>query len=301
MMRRRLFSIGSTEVYFHLATLMLVVYMVMLKQAQVLVFSMLSILVHEAAHAVASTCMGKPPREIEITPLGGMMRLEEDGGLSTIRLVLVLLAGPFASLGLCWLSLWLTNAGVLSAEIGRQLFMSNLLFLVGNMLPALPMDGGRVVALLLAFHFRRETVNRIMRALGTTIGFGFIILNLVFSMRYGGWNLSLSMSGCFLMYAAAHCTTTSALAELRAFMDRKNRLECKEAVPCKWVTIMNHAPLCKAIKQLAPNGYTMFACVDPSGLSAVRVVEENELIAAYLADPSKDINDVQGLEKWLFH
>lgn len=301
MMRRRLFTIGSTEVYLHLATLLLVVYMVVLKQVQVLIISMLSILVHEAAHAVAATCMGQSPQEIEITPLGGMMRLEEDGGLSAIRLIPVLIAGPLASLGLCWLSLGLTNVGVLSAEAGRQWFTSNLLFLVGNMLPALPMDGGRIVALLLVVRLRRETVNRIMRVMGTAIGFGFIILNLAFSMHYGGWNLSLSMTGCFLMYAAAHCTTTSALAELRAFMDRKIRLECKEAVPCKWVAVMNHASLRKAIKQLAPNGYTMFACVDPSGLSAVRVVEENALIAAYLSDPSKDINAVQRLEKRLLH
>lgn len=301
MMRRRLFTIGSTEVYFHFATLLLVVYMAMLKQVQVLVLSMLSILVHEAAHAVAAACMGKPPQEIEITPLGGMMRLEEDADLSAIQRILVLLAGPLVSLGLCWLSLWLTNAGVLSTEIGRQLFMSNLLFLAGNLLPALPMDGGRVVALLLALRLRRETVDRIMRGMGTAIGFGFIILNLILSIRYGGWNLSLSMTGCFLMYAAAHCTTTSALAELRAFMDRKIRLECKGVVPCKWVTVTKQLPLRKAIKQLAPNGYTLFACVDPSGLSPVKVLEENALIAAYLADPSKDINAVQGRENALFH
>lgn len=295
MMRRRLFSIGSTEVYFHLATVLLAVYMVVLKQAQILMISMLSILAHEAAHAAAATCMGKPPQEIEITPLGGMMRLEDEGGLSATRLILVLLAGPLASFGLCWLSLWLTNIGLLSTATGRQLFSSNLLFLCGNMLPALPMDGGRLIALLLAQRLRRETVNRIMRGMGTAIGIGFIILNLVFSIRYGGWNLSFSMTGCFLMYAAAHCTTTAALAEMRAFMDRKIRMECKETVPCKWVTIVNHTSLRKAIKLLAPNGYTMFACVDPSGLSAVKVLEENVLIAAYLADPSGDVNTVQGL------
>ena len=285
MMRRKLFSIGDTAVYLHLATLLYACYMVLIGCGEVLCISMISILMHEASHALTATFFGAPPEDIEITPMGALMRLEDETVLPLGKRLIMLAAGPGASFGLCWMSILLTRWGVLSVEMGRVLFCCNVLLLIGNLLPALPLDGGRMMALVLGLRFSQETVRSAMRISGTVIGLCCIAGNLFLSLWRGGWNLSLSIAGCFIMYASTVCTTTQALAELRMFMDRKIRLEKQGALGGSWLAVVESLSLRKAVKRLHPGRYTMLMILQQGSMKLLGTVGEDALIAAYLDEP----------------
>lgn len=285
MMRRQLFSIGDTAVYLHLATLLFGSYMVLIGHGGVLCVSMVSILLHEASHAAVAALFGAPPEEIEITPLGALMRLEDEAALPVGKRLLVLAAGPGMSFGLCWAAMALTRWGVLSVEAGRLMFCCNVLLLLVNLLPALPLDGGRILALVLGLRMRQETVRRVMRISGTVIGLCCIMGNFLLSLRQGGWNLSLTMAGCFIMYASTVGTTTQALAELRMFMDGKIRLEKRGASACSWLAVVDVLPLRKAVKRLSPGRYTMLMILQQGSMKPLGNVGEDALIAAYLDEP----------------
>lgn len=285
--RRRLFTIGETDIYLHLGTLLFAAYMVLTGHGGLLAVSFGSILLHEIAHGAVCWGFGKPPNEIEITPLGCLMRLEEESALSPGKRLMVLCAGPLASLALCWAALAATKLGWISGEAGRRLFCCNLLLVLGNLLPALPLDGGRILALVLSLRFRGETVQRVMRISGTVLGLACIGLNLMLSITHGGWNLSCAMAGCFLMYAAAVGTTSFALAELRRLIDRKTRLEARQTCPCKWLTVTPQTPLQKAVSLLPSAAYAMLAVVQPADMSLMAQVGEGTLIAAYLEQPGE--------------
>lgn len=287
MMRRRLLTLGDTSVYLHLATLLYAAYMILLGHGGVLAVSMASILLHEAAHGAVAAIFGKPPQEIEITPLGALMRLEDEAELPLGKRLLMLLAGPAASFFLCWAAILLTRWGWLAQEGGRLLFSCNVLLLLMNLLPALPLDGGRMLALVLGLKLRRETVRRVMCASGTVIGLMCIVLNFLLSLRHGGWNLSFAMAGCFIMYAAAVGTTTPALAELRMFVDRKIRMEKRGALRCSWVAVTDALPLRKAIAFLSPGAYTMFTILQQGSMKPMGSRGEDALIAAYLNEPGQ--------------
>ncbi len=285
MMRRKLFSIGDTVVYLHLATLLFAAYMVLLGHGRVLCISMVSILLHEGSHAAVAAFFGSPPEEIEITPLGALMRLEDEAALPFCKRMLMLAAGPGSTFGLCWAAICLTRWGMLSVEAGRMLFCCNVLLLLMNLLPALPLDGGRMLALVLGIWLRQETVRRVMRISGTAIGLGCIGLNCLLSMQHGGWNLSLTMAGCFMMYASAVGTTTQALAELRMFMDRKIRLEKRGALACSWMAVVDAFPLSRAVKQLSAGRYTMLLILQQGSMRPLGSCGEDALISAYLDEP----------------
>lgn len=282
MMRRKLFSLGGTAVYLHLATLLFAAYMVLLGHGGVLGISMLSILLHETAHAAVAAAFGKPPEEIEITPLGAVMRLEHEAELPLCRRFLMLAAGPVMSFLLCWAAILLTSWNRISVHTGRLMFCCNVMLLLLNLLPALPLDGGRMLALLLGIWLRQETVCRVMRVTGTLVGMSCIGLNLILSLRWGGWNLSLSMAGCFIMYAAAVGTTTQAMAELKMLMERKIRLERKGALACCWLTVVDTLPLRQAIKRLHASRYTMLNIVELGSMKRLDTCGEDALIATYL-------------------
>ena len=74
-MRRRMLTLGSTEVYLHLATALFAAYVLLAGAWRTALAGFLSILLHEGAHALTATLLGQPPQEIELSPMGAVMRL----------------------------------------------------------------------------------------------------------------------------------------------------------------------------------------------------------------------------------
>lgn len=283
--RHRLFAIGSTDIFLHPAAVLFALYVALTGHGGWLLAGMLSVLLHECAHGFAAALLGCTPTSIEITPLGALMRLEDEAALPPGRRLAMLLAGPAASLLLCWTALLLTRCGIIGRHAGQLLFMTNLSILLVNLLPALPLDGGRVLALLLSLCLSADSVRRAMRSLGMIFGCACIALNLLLTWKMGGWNLSLACAGCFLMYAACTGTTTAALAELRAFMDRKLRLEQRGCMGCRVVAVTESLTLRGAVGALAPSLYTLFLLIQPGTMRCLGYVTEERVISCYLLTP----------------
>lgn len=291
-MRWRLFRLGPTDVWMHLAALIVMIYMVAAGFGRLLAVGVASILLHECAHATASAIFGAPPTDVEITPLGALMRLEDEERLPPARRLIVLAAGPLMTLLLCYLTLFLTKLRWLPWETGRLCFLCNAAMLFVNLLPALPLDGGRMLALSLSRLTRQDTVRALMRGLGTAIGLACVALNLWISWMSGGWNLSLAATGCFLMYSAARATINRAMAELRDFADRKSRLESRGTLPCRWVTLSSDATLRQAVRCLHPRRHTMFCVAKPCSSDCGGFLSEQAVMAAYLDDPARSVGEL---------
>lgn len=166
-----------------------------------------------------------PPRQAEITPLGLLLRLEEEDRLPPLHRAAVLFAGPAASAALVLLGWYGTRWGMLSPALGARMFFGNLMLLALNLLPALPLDGGRLLALVLSLRYDLATQMKVMRVLGMILGLGLAGLAVASAVWWGAANFSLAAAGCFLIYASQVGATTEAMAALRQFLDRRNRLE----------------------------------------------------------------------------
>jgi Zn-dependent protease len=115
----------------------------------------LSILLHELGHAWAGRMFGIGTRAIELNGLGGLCTFERSLPASPFARTVIGLAGPAVNLGL-----WLIFQALaqLSSQAGQGLpllVMStlayvNFLLLVFNLLPAFPLDGGKVLEAWLA-------------------------------------------------------------------------------------------------------------------------------------------------------
>src|SRR5262252_4666984 len=106
-----------------------------------------SVLVHELSHSVVARAFGLPVRRILLYPLGGFSEIEREPPTPGQEF-LVSAAGPFISLVLAAVGFGLARAfhpgGVPGVLLG-QLVIANLLVGVFNMLPGLPLDGGRML------------------------------------------------------------------------------------------------------------------------------------------------------------
>jgi Zn-dependent protease len=115
----------------------------------------LSILLHELGHAMTGKWFGVGTRVIELNGFGGVCHFEKSLPRSLLAPTVVYLAGPFANL-LLWqgckaLAFSPLMAGhQLPVMILSTLAFANLMLLVFNLLPAFPLDGGRVLEAWLA-------------------------------------------------------------------------------------------------------------------------------------------------------
>ena len=107
----------------------------------------LSVLVHELSHSVVALGYGLPVRRILLYPLGGFSEIEREPQ-TPAREFLVSAAGPALSLVLAAGGYGLTHvvrAGTIGGTLVSQLMWANLIVGVFNLLPGLPLDGGRML------------------------------------------------------------------------------------------------------------------------------------------------------------
>jgi Zn-dependent protease len=108
-----------------------------------------TILVHEAAHAVASRRYGHPVENITLHFLGGHTSID-GGARSPMQEFVMSVVGPLASLGVALVA-WLLSLVLPGGLIGLTIItlaLANLVLGIFNLLPGLPLDGGRVLKAL---------------------------------------------------------------------------------------------------------------------------------------------------------
>jgi Zn-dependent protease/CBS domain-containing protein len=147
----------------------------------------LIIVLHEFGHALTARAFGIRTRDITLLPIGGLARLERMPD-KPWQEFLVAIAGPAVNVVICAGAVGLLFArGRFDDMYSGDLLHSGWLvrlawsnaFLAGfNMLPAFPMDGGRVLRALLAMQFGPALATTIAARLGQAVAILFVILGL---------------------------------------------------------------------------------------------------------------------------
>lgn len=146
----------------------------------------LSVLIHELAHALTARRYGVEIKEIRLWILGGVAQFKAMPQQPRAEAVVAIM-GPVTSAVLGVLLWWL--AGLLGAGAGAGLVVIsylaavNVVLAVFNLLPALPMDGGRVLRSLLATRTSHLRATRIAASVSQIIAvlmgiFGLLSFNL---------------------------------------------------------------------------------------------------------------------------
>lgn len=154
---------------------------------------------HEIGHLLAARLLGVHIQEIHLTPFGGSARMENPYRLDAAHIIPVAAAGPAVNLLLAMLFASLAHWRVLLPHQASPLIGTNLVLFLFNLMPALPLDGGRILFALL----RRPLGER--RALCTGLWLGRILAAVLVGASIAGglsgcsWNLSFLLAAIFII------------------------------------------------------------------------------------------------------
>jgi len=184
--------IAGTDVKIHLTFFMLLAWVGLNFGAAGAVFLVLlfgCVLLHEFGHVFAARAFGVRTPDVTLYPIGGVARLERMPANPKQELI-VALAGPAVNVVIALALFLLVGAGTVLGAMTNlggsfliQLAVVNVWLVAFNMIPAFPMDGGRVLRSVLAMRMGRAKATEIAVSVGKVMAvllgiYGFFSLNL---------------------------------------------------------------------------------------------------------------------------
>jgi len=214
---------------------------------------------HELGHALAARRYGIKTKDITLYPIGGVARLERIPSNPKHELV-VALAGPLVNIVIMILLLpfILNTSFETDPESSLIIDHTNFLSMLGiinvwlalfNLIPAFPMDGGRVLRAVLSAGMGRVRATEIAAIVGKVLAVGFIFVGFYI-------NPFLIFIGLFI-FLGAHSEK-----EMVKQQSLLTGLTAKDALMTKFVMLHKHDTIEKAVAVLLDGEAKNFIIVD---------------------------------------
>ena len=227
---------------------------------------------HECGHIIVAKCTGTKVKSVRFMPWGVCMDTEPFKSKQAERLTAI--AGPIVNLCMLCIQFFRQN----------EIFMlSNLFMLLVNLLPVLPLDGGRVLKTFLSEEFGDEKTTRIMYFVTLILTIVLFSVGVILFYKTG-LNFSMLLIAVFIA-----CTTTQ--IEDFSLYDRK------EIENVKHYVVFDYVCLGAVLKIRSAKGVVLFDVLDCNykylGTITMREVMEE------IANSGYEINFAEILQKQL--
>src|ERR1051326_20064 len=199
----RLATISGIKVSVHWTFLLLILWVIVstyirtknMNNSMMMVIFILALFVcvvlHEFGHALTAKSFGIKTRSIVLLPIGGVAQIEELPEKPSQELWIAF-AGPAVNVviaGILYALMYILRlTPTLSEPLTLNqsnfmfyLFSANFALALFNLIPAFPMDGGRVLRAILSFSMNRDKATQISTFIGQVAAVAFVFLGLFYN------------------------------------------------------------------------------------------------------------------------
>jgi len=239
----------------------------------------ISITIHELGHLAVSRYYGFKEYGIRITPAGLSLHVK-DISCSGHEYIVIYAVGPLVNLFLCCMGI---AAAAAFPHIKQHLSffsLTNLFLALFNLLPAYPLDGGRVLLEILAGKVGLIAAGRITRKLSLAAAM-LLVATGIYQLYITAFNFSMLLIGIYVIHLIITGRMEIAFMNIRQIILRKSRLLKKGIYPARDIVVLKRTLLGDVIINLDFDRFHFIYVLDDN-LRLADIFTETEIIDAIM-------------------
>lgn len=243
------------------------------------------VLVHELGHVLTAISFGWTIREVKLLPFGGVAEAEEAGYLPAREEMAVAIAGPLQNVWMGLAAWFFGQWGVISPEWAAHLIQANVMIGLFNLLPVLPLDGGRLAQAWMSCYFPYHRTLIWGARLSLLASAAVMVYALIPPEEQAGIRINALAVGFFLFASNWNYYRNIPYVFVRFLMHRgtaahPHKQESERAQP---IIVSAQHTLQSTLRQLVKGRYHLIMLRGRQG-GPVRVLPEETIVQSYLAN-----------------
>ncbi len=281
-------KIGNTKVFVHVTFVLAGIVMISTGYALYFVVFAGSLIIHEIGHLIAASFLEIEITEIEVWAFGAVAKFDGIWQIEPWPEAIIAISGPLQSAFLASLG-FLTYFSYTSSLFGVHTFSQlpllefliriNLGLLAVNLLPCLPLDGGRFFRAQLSLKVGYKNASYKICNLSIYTGMFLSMLGIVGTVLGKSW-YNLMVFGPLLIWGALKERQVISFGNIMAILSRNHRLAKRGTLPIKELLVYQDTAVKELVYRLRPSKYYMLMVVD-NQMQPVGFVTETDLLEAF--------------------
>jgi stage IV sporulation protein FB len=234
----------------------------------------LFVLIHEFCHIILARVYKLKVKNIELFPFGGVARIDNLDYVGTSKEIVITIAGPLFNLLAAMLLFFLTVWGI-SVPYQDYIINVNLTLGIFNLLPGMPLDGGRILRALLCYFIGFKKAAKASIISGKIIS-GILFICGIFSLVYGKLEISLLVMPFFIFLSANKEENTIMFIIIKDIINKKKHLKSKRVMEARELCVYEDTSISEILKYFDYNKYHLIFILGKS-LKVEGILTESEI------------------------
>lgn len=252
------------------------------------------VLIHELGHVAAARSFGWTVTKVELLPFGGVAETEQLGRSTIKEDILVALAGPLQNAWMIGVTYALMGLGLWDSEWSSYFVKANMMIGLFNLIPVLPLDGGKVMQALLScwIPYYRAIQASTWVSMGLSIG---LIMASFWRIHSDGIAFNLLIIAVFLLVSNWYGFRNASYQFVRFLTNRNSRMVplIDRGTLAQPIVVAPHRTVVDIVQLFMREKYHIVYVLGTGG-SVKAVLPEQRLLHAYfhLNRPGSPVSDV---------
>jgi stage IV sporulation protein FB len=236
----------------------------------------ISVLLHEIGHGIVAKLLGIKVEEIELFPYGGVAKMEDITKYGGYTEALIAVAGPAVSGIIAAIGAILSKQN----EVFNTISQFNFILMSFNILPALPLDGGRILRNILLHYMSYKQATKMMVISGRIIAIALVLYNIVIIYN-GNTSAAYIIIGVFIYMGCHKEMKYCSYYYLLHKNNYKKAHSGKRRLRTRIINVHPDTMIRFAANQFSPSTVCKVHLLDATG-QVVRVLSEADIMDAFL-------------------
>lgn len=255
----------------------IILFFILISLNKSIILAFISIILHEVAHIVIAERNGCKFNDFQVHVYGTSAQFIDIDELSKREKLQIYLAGPLVNLGI--ICIFFVIGLITNNIIVDKIININFSLLIFNLLPAYPLDGSRILEIILSDKILYKQANNIISKISYIIAGVLIIIFIVSLLYYDIFNISLIIASIIICLITRSEQKSSMYILMGNIFRKRNKLLRNNYIENKSISVYCKLGLANAMAIIDKNRFNTFYVLDDD-LKVLFIMNEDELIEA---------------------